>query len=260
MNPALWVSKTGLSAEDAKMSAIANNIANVNTNGFKRDRVVFEDLFYQTHRAPGTMMDQNNIAPSGIQFGSGVKIIGTQKLFTEGNVQTTEQKLDLAIMGQGFFQVQMVNGDTAYTRDGQLQVNSDGQLTNAQGLPLIPDVTIPDGITNITIAEDGTISATDGSDDISELGQITLVNFVNPAGLQAEGGNLYLETAASGQAIEGVPGEEALGTLKQGALEGSNVDVVNEMVDMITVQRAYEMNAKMVSAADEMLQFISQTL
>jgi len=260
MNPALFISKTGLSAEDAKMTAIANNIANVNTNGFKRDRVVFEDLFYQTHRAPGTQMDQNNMAPNGIQFGSGVKIIGTQKQFSEGNVQTTEAKMDVAIMGQGFFQVQNANGDTAYTRDGQLSVNADGQLTNAQGLPLQPEISVPDGTADLTIGDDGTVTATDGSGNPSELGQITLVNFVNPAGLQAEGGNLYLETAASGQAVEGTPGEDAFGTLKQGALEGSNVDVVNEMVDMITVQRAYEMNAKMVSAADDMLQYISQNL
>lgn len=261
MNSALWISKTGLSAEDAEMSAIANNIANVNTNGFKRDRVMFQDLFYQTQRAPGAMLDQNNISPTGIQYGSGVRIVGTQKTFTEGNIETTENPLDVAIMGQGFFQVQKANGDIAYTRDGNLQVNADGVLATSQGLPLQPEIDIPANATDITFGEDGTVTATmPGDTDPTQLGQITLVNFVNPAGLQAEGDNLYLETAASGQPTEGTPGEDALGELQPGSLEGSNVDIVNEMVAMITVQRAYEMNAKMVSAADDMLQYINQNL
>ncbi|MBJ4957067.1 flagellar basal-body rod protein FlgG [Salmonella enterica subsp. enterica serovar Goldcoast] len=261
MNAALWISKTGLSAQDAEMSAIANNIANVNTTGFKRDRVMFADLFYQTQEAPGAMQDQNNMMPTGMQFGSGVRIVGTQKTFTEGNVETTDNSLDVAIMGQGFFQVQKANGDIAYTRDGNFQVNADGVLTNAQGLPLQPEIDIPSGATSITIGTDGTVTAIlPGDTDASELGQLTLVNFANPAGLSAEGDNLYLETSASGQPTEGIPGEDGLGTLQAGALEGSNVDIVNEMVAMITVQRAYEMNAKMVSAADDMLQFVSQNL
>ena len=244
MNAALWISKTGLSAQDAEMSAIANNIANVNTTGFKRDRVMFQDLFYQTQEAPGAMLDQNNIMPTGLQFGSGVRIVGTQKTFTEGNVETTDNAMNVAIMGQGFLQVQKANGDIAYTRDGNLQVNADGV-----------------GATNVAFGEDGTVTAIlPGDSDVTELGQLTLVNFANPAGLSAEGDNLYLETAASGQPTEGVPGEDGLGTLQDNALEGSNVDIVNEMVAMITVQRAYEMNAKMVSAADDMLQYISQTL
>lgn len=261
MNSALWISKTGLAAEDAQMSAIANNIANVNTNGFKRDRVIFQDLFYQTRRAPGGMLDQNNVSPTGVQYGSGVRIVGTQKTFTEGSIETTDNPLNVAIMGQGFFQVQKANGDTAYTRDGNLQVNADGVLTNAQGLPLQPEINVPANATDITFGDDGTITATmPGETQPTELGQMTLVNFTNPAGLQAEGDNLYLETAASGQPTEGTPGENALGTIKSGAIEGSNVDIVNEMVAMITVQRAYEMNAKMVSAADDMLQYINQNL
>lgn len=261
MNPALWISKTGLAAQDAKMSAISNNLANVNTTGFKRDRVVFEDLFYQTQRAPGTMMDQANMAPTGIQYGSGVRVIGTQKQFTVGSIQTTSQQLDVAITGQGFFQVETPEGDIAYTRAGNLQVNADGTLVNAQGMPLIPQIELPANTLNVTIGLDGTVSAiVAGETDPAEVGQITLVNFVNPAGLNALGSNLYKETAASGEAVEGVPGEEAFGQLKQGALEGSNVQVVEEMVDMITVQRAYEMNAKMVSAADDMLKFVTQTL
>ena len=261
MNAALWISKTGLSAQDAEMSAIANNIANVNTTGFKRDRVMFQDLFYQTQEAPGAMLDQNNIMPTGLQFGSGVRIVGTQKTFTEGNVETTDNAMNVAIMGQGFLQVQKANGDIAYTRDGNLQVNADGVLTNSQGLPLQPEIDVPAGATNVAFGEDGTVTAIlPGDSDVTELGQLTLVNFANPAGLSAEGDNLYLENAASSQPTEGVAGQDGLGTLQDNALEGSNVDIVNEMVAMITVQRAYEMNAKMVSAADDMLQYISQTL
>ena len=261
MIDAISSAQSALSAMSTSMAVAANNVANVNTNGFKRDRVMFQDLFYQNQRAPGAMLDQNNIAPTGIQYGSGVRIVGTQKTFTEGNIETTDNPLNVAIMGQGFFQVQKANGDIAYTRDGNLQVNADGVLTNAQGLPLQPEIDVPANATNITVGEDGTVMASmPGDSDPTELGQITLVNFTNPAGLLAEGDNLYLETAASGQPTEGTPGEDALGTLKGGALEGSNVDIVNEMVAMITVQRAYEMNAKMVSAADEMLQYINQNM
>ncbi|MCS2153265.1 flagellar basal-body rod protein FlgG [Scandinavium goeteborgense] len=261
MNAALWISKTGLSAQDAEMSAIANNIANVNTDGFKRDRVMFQDLFYQTQQAPGTMLDQDNVMPTGIQFGSGVRVVGTQKIFTEGNVQTTDNPLNIAIMGQGFLQVQKTNGDIAYTRDGALEVNADGVLTNAQGLPLEPEIDVPQGATNFAIGPDGTVTAqVPGDSDSTVLGQLSLVNFINPAGLQAEGDNLYVETVASGQPTEGDPGEDGMGQIQNNALEGSNVDIVNEMVNMITVQRAYEMNAKMVSAADDMLQYINQNL
>jgi flagellar basal-body rod protein FlgG len=261
MNPALWISKTGLAAQDAKMNAVSNNLANVNTTGFKRDRVIFEDLFYQNVRAPGTQANENNASPGGLQFGSGVKVTGTQKAFTMGSMQITNQKMDVAITGQGFFQVEMPDGTVGYTRAGNLQVNSEGVVTTAQGLPLIPQLELPANTKEIAIAKDGAVSALVGADpDPVELGQITLVNFVNPAGLSAQGGNLYRETAASGAPVEGVPGEEAFGQLEQGTLEGSNVQVVEEMVDMITVQRAWEMNAKMVSAADDMLKFVTQTL
>lgn len=261
MNPALWVSKTGLAAQDAKMGAISNNLANVNTSGFKRDRVMFSDLFYQNQRTPGGQLDQNNTAPTGIQFGTGVKILGTQKEFSTGNIQNTGQDLDVAITGQGFFQVETPDGEIAYTRAGNLQRNQEGVITNAAGLPLVPQIELPANTKEIQIAKDGTVTAQVGGEtDPVELGQITLVNFVNPAGLEAMGGNLYRETAASGEAVEGVPGEEAFGQLEQGSLEGSNVQVVEEMVDMITVQRAYEMNAKMVSAADDMLKFVTQSM
>ena len=208
------------------------------------------------------MLDQNNIMPTGMQFGSGVRIVGTQKTFTEGNVETTDNAMNVAIMGQGFWQVQKANGDIAYTRDGNMQINADGALTNAQGLPLQPEIDVPAGATNVAFGEDGTVTAIlPGDSDPTELGQLTLVYFANPAGLSAEGDNLYLETAASGQPTEGIP-EDGLGTLQDSALEGSNVDIVNEMVAMINVQRAYEMNAKMVSAAATQTpqQFISQTL
>ena len=261
MNPALWISKTGLAALDAKMSAVSNNLANVNTTGFKRDRVVFEDLFYQSQRTPGVQENVNNTTPGGMQYGSGVKVVGTQKAFTTGNMQVTNQKMDVAITGQGFFQVERPDGTIGYTRSGNLQVSSEGVITTAQGLPIIPQIELPVNTKELNIAKDGTVSATVGGEtDPVELGQITLVNFVNPAGLSAVGGNQYLETAASGAPVEGVPGEEAFGQLEQGTLEGSNVQVVEEMVDMITVQRAYEMNAKMVSAADDMLKFVTQTL
>lgn len=261
MNSALWISKTGLAAQDAKMGAISNNLANVNTTGFKRDRVMFSDLFYQNQRTPGGPLDQNNRTPTGIQFGTGVKIVGTQKEFAVGNVQNTGQNLDVAITGQGFFQVETPDGNIAYTRAGNLQRNADGLIVTAQGLPLLPQIELPENTKEIQIANDGTLSVSVGSEtDRVELGQITLANFANPAGLEAVGGNLYRETAASGPAVEGIPGEEAFGQLEQGALEGSNVQVVEEMVDMITIQRAYEMNAKMVSAADDMLKFVTQSM
>ena len=259
MNPAMWISKTGVQAQDAKLQAIANNLANVNTVGFKRDRVVFEDLFYQVDAQPGAQSADNTVS-NGVQLGNGTRVVGTQKVFTNGNMQTTSQPLDVAINGAGFLQVRRPNGEPAYTRAGQLQVDSNGTLTNAQGLPLVPQITVPQNATAITIGENGMVSATvAGSTTPTELGQLTLTGFVNPAGLLALGENLFQETAASGTANEGRPGDGALGKLKKGALEGSNVQVVEEMVDMIAAQRTYEMNTKVLSAADNMLQYLAQT-
>jgi len=261
MNPAMWISKTGVQAQDAKLQAIANNLANVNTAGFKRDRVMFEDLFYQVDQQPGAQRDDNTVSPTGVQLGNGTRLVGTQKVFTTGNVQTTNQSLDLAIVGAGFLQVQRPNGDTAYTRAGQLNVNAQGQLVTAQGLSIVPQITIPNNATGITIGENGVVSITTaGTTAPTEVGQLTLASFVNPPGLLAVGDNLYLETAASGTPNEGTPGEGALGKLKQGALEGSNVQVVEEMVDMIAAQRTYEMNTKVLSAADSMMQYLSQAV
>ncbi|MGC0153250.1 flagellar basal-body rod protein FlgG [Chromobacterium vaccinii] len=261
MNPALWISKTGIQAQDARLTAIANNLANVNTTGFKRDRMVFEDLFYQVDKQPGSKVDDNNVSPSGVQLGNGTRLVGSQKVFTEGNISTTNQSLDLAIVGQGFLQVKMSNGDTGYTRAGQLQLNADGLLVNAQGLPLEPEVKIPATATKVSISETGVVSVTEGGSSApTDVGQITLANFVNPTGLLALGDNLFQETAASGNPATGNPGSDALGKLKQGSLEGSNVQVVEEMVDMIAAQRTYEMNTKVLSAADNMLQQLGQSV
>lgn len=259
MNPAMWISKTGVQAQDAKLQTIANNLANVNTVGYKRDRAVFSDLFYQVEQQPGTQRDDNTEAPSGVQLGNGTRLVGTQKVFTNGSLQTTGQSLDVAIVGNGFLQVDLPNGEIAYTRAGQLQVNSEGRLVNAQGLPLRPEIVVPENATALTIGENGMVSATvAGNNAPQELGQLQLAGFINPAGLLALGDNLYQETTASGAPQEGNPGEEALGKLKQGALEGSNVQVVEEMVDMIAAQRTYEMNTKVLSAADNMLQYLAQ--
>ncbi|MGP8305866.1 flagellar basal-body rod protein FlgG [Vibrio sp. YIC-376] len=261
MHSALWVSKTGMAAQDTKMTAISNNLANVNTVGFKRDRVVFEDLFYSIQRQPGAAVDQVNELPSGVQLGSGVRVVGTQKVFTQGNTQNTSQELDLAVMGQGFFQIENSDGQIMYTRNGQFHVNSEGLMVNTQGLPLEPQIQIPEDAISLSVGVDGTVTATTAADVRPQnLGQITLANFVNPAGLEAVGGNLFRETEASGPADELIAGEDGAGSIKQGALEGSNVQVVEEMVDMITTQRAYEMNAKVVSAADDMLKFVAQSM
>jgi flagellar basal-body rod protein FlgG len=258
MNPAMWISKTGVQAQDAKLQAIANNLANVNTVGFKRDRVVFEDLHYQVDAQPGAQSADNTVS-NGVQLGNGTRLVGTQKVFTNGSLQTTSQQLDVAISGNGFLQVRRPNGDAAFTRAGQLQIDANGTLVNASGLPLVPQITVPNNATAITIAENGTVSATiPGQAAPSEIGALTLTGFVNPAGLLALGENLFSETAASGAPTEGRPGDGALGKLKQGALEGSNVQVVEEMVDMIAAQRTYEMNTKVLSAADNMLQYLAQ--
>ncbi|MFN3016322.1 flagellar basal-body rod protein FlgG [Vibrio coralliilyticus] len=261
MHSALWVSKTGMAAQDTKMTAISNNLANVNTVGFKRDRVVFEDLFYSIQRQPGALVDQVNELPAGVQLGSGVRVVGTQKVFTQGNTQNTSQELDLAVMGQGFFQIENSDGQIMYTRNGQFHVNSEGLMVNSQGLPLEPQIQIPENALSVSVGVDGTVSATTADSTApQELGQITLAKFINPAGLEAVGGNLFRETEASGQADELIAGEDGIGSIKQGSLEGSNVQVVEEMVDMITTQRAYEMNAKVVSAADDMLKFVAQSV
>ncbi|MDB5849657.1 MAG: flgG [Rhodoferax sp.] len=261
MNPALWISKTGVQAQDAKLQAIANNLANVNTVGFKRDRVIFEDLFYTVEQQPGAQLDNNRNSVSGVQLGNGTRMVGTQKVFTTGSLQTTGQALDVAITGSGFLKVELANGESAYTRAGQLSVNQDGRLTNAQGLPLQPQITVPANAGTLIIGENGMVSVkVPGTDVPTELGQLTTTNFLNPTGLLAIGDNLYQQTTASGVGVDGNPGDDGRGKLKQGALEGSNVQVVEEMVDMIAAQRTYEMNTKVLSAADGMLQNLAQAV
>jgi flagellar basal-body rod protein FlgG len=261
MLASLYVSKTGLAAQDKQLTTISNNLANVGTVGFKRDRAVFEDLLYQNVRQPGAQTTQDNELPSGLQLGTGVRVVATQKQFTEGNLQVTEQPLDMAIDGRGFFQILQPDGTIAYTRNGQFQTNGEGQVVNNEGLFLEPAIILPEGTNKITISADGVVSAyLQGEVEPQQLGDILLVDFVNPSGLQAIGGNLFFETVASGNPLQGAPGENGMGRLQQGMLESSNVDIVEEIVNMITTQRAYEMNSKVVSTADQMLQYITQNL
>ncbi len=255
----LWISKTGLDAQQTQMDVIANNLANVSTNGFKRSRAVFEDLLYQTLRQPGAQSSQQNQLPSGLQIGTGVRPVATERIFTQGNLQQTGNSLDIAIQGPGFFQVLLPDGTTAYSRDGSFQVNSQGQMVTSSGYQVQPAITIPANTISITIAKDGTVSATQsGVAAPVQLGTLQLANFINPAGLQSHGENLYLETAASGTASNGSPGSNGLGLLNQGYAETSNVNVVEELVNMIQTQRAYEINSKAVTISDQMLQRLSQ--
>ena len=261
MMAALWVSKTGLNAQDVALRTISNNLANVSNVGFKRDRAVFQDLMYQIQRQPGGLSSQDTALPAGLQLGSGVQVAGTQKVFTEGTLQITEQPLDVAIDGRGFFQVQLPDGTTAYTRAGEFHLDSNGQIVTSDGHPVLPALTVPANATSITIGEDGTVSASlGGQAAVSQLGVLQTADFINPAGLQAIGNNLFQETGSSGTPQVGSPGTNGLGRVKQGSLETSNVSVVEELVNMITAQRAYEMNSKVVSAADQMLQFVTQNV
>ncbi len=261
MLQALWVSKTGLAAQDFNLTTISNNLANVSTAGYKRDRAEFQDLLYQIRRQPGAQNTQNNQIPSGLQLGTGVRIVATHKQFTEGSLQTTEQPLDMAINGEGFFQVLMPDGTLSYTRDGTFHLNSDGQLVTANGFPLEPAITVPNETQTFTVGEDGTVSITmSGQTEAQIIGSIQTANFINPAGLQATGNNLFLETTSSGVPQVGTPGLNGLGTVLQNTLENSNVSTVEELVNMITTQRAYEMNSKVISTADQMLGFLTQNL
>jgi len=261
MHAALYVSKTGLAAQDMQLTTISNNLANASTTGFKRDRVVFQDLLYQIRRQPGAQTTEETQLPSGLQLGTGVRVAGTQKQFTYGSLQITDQPLDLAIDGRGFFQVQQPDGTLAYTRSGQFHLSGQGQLVTADGLLIEPNITLPQNADRLTIGTDGIVSAfVPGVPDAQVLGNIQTVDFVNPAGLQAVGGNSFVQTASSGDPIAGVPGQNGLGQIKQGMLENSNVDIVEEMVNMITTQRAYEMNSKIVTTADQMLQYVTQNL
>ena len=261
MLPALWVAKTGLSAQDTNLTTISNNLANVSTTGFKRDRAEFQDLLYQIKRQPGAQSTQDSELPSGLQLGTGVRIVGTQKNFTAGSLQTTEQPLDMAIDGRGFFQILQPDGTTSYTRDGTFHLDSNGQIVNASGFALEPAIVIPNEAQTFTVGRDGTVSITVAGNPAAQvIGNLQTADFINPAGLQAVGNNLFLETAASGAPQVGTPGLNGFGSTLQSTLETSNVSTVEEMVNMITTQRAYEMNSKVISTADQMLSFVTQNL
>ncbi|MEG0063210.1 MAG: flagellar basal-body rod protein FlgG, partial [Pseudomonas sp.] len=243
------------------LTTISNNLANVSTTGFKRDRAEFQDLLYQIKRQPGAQSTQDSELPSGLQVGTGVRIVGTQKNFTAGSLQTTEQPLDMAINGRGFFQILQPDGTTSYTRDGTFHLDSNGQIVNASGFALEPAIVIPNDAQTFTVGNDGTVSVTLPGNAASQvIGNLQTADFINPAGLQAVGNNLFLETAASGAPQVGTPGLAGFGTTLQNTLETSNVSTVEEMVNMITTQRAYEMNSKVISTADQMLSFVTQNL
>lgn len=259
MFSALWIAKTGLDAQQTRMSVTSNNLANVNTTGFKRSRAEFEDLLYQDVRQAGGQTSEQTQSPSGLMLGTGVRVVGTEKLFTQGNLVQTGNSLDVAIQGRGFLQVQMPDGSVAYSRDGSLHLDAQGQIVTAEGYPLQPSITLPTNAQAITIGADGTVTAqVPGQAAPVQVGTLQLADFANPAGLEPRGQNLYVETAASGTPQTGTPGLNGLGTLAQGSLETSNVNVVEELVNMIETQRAYEMNSKAISASDQMLQFINQ--
>jgi flagellar basal-body rod protein FlgG len=261
MDASLWVAKTGLTAQQSRITVISNNLSNVNTVGFKKDRAVFEDLLYQNVRQPGASTDAQTISPTGLMMGTGTRIIATEKIHSQGNMISTENALDLAITGRGFFQIQQADGTFSYTRDGSFKLNDQGQVVTANGQLLVPALTIPVNAGSLTVGRDGTVDAEleAGAGKVT-LGQIQVARFVNEAGLQPMGRNLYRETTASGTVEIGIPGLAGIGEVMQGALEASNVNVVEEMVNMIETQRAYEVNSKAIAAADGMLRFLNNNL
>jgi flagellar basal-body rod protein FlgG len=255
----LWISKTGLDAQQTQMDSISNNLANVGTTGFKRGRVAFEDLLYQNIRQAGASTSQQTQLPTGLQLGTGVRPTATVRMHTQGNLQKTENNLDLAISGQGLFQIQLPDGSTGYTRDGSFHLDANGQIVTSSGFLLQPAITVPPGAQSLTIGQDGTVTITSaGSATPQNIGAIQLASFANPGGLESRGQNLYVETAASGTANANTPGSNGLGMLQQGYLETSNVNVVEELVSMIQTQRAYEINSRAIQTSDQMLARLAQ--
>ena len=255
----LAIAKTGMEAQQLKLDAISNNLANVSTNGYKRAGVVFEDLIYQNLRQAGAASSEQTTLPTGLQVGLGVQPVATTRSFTQGNLQQSSNPLDLAIRGNGFFQIQLPDGTSGYTRDGSFQVDAQGQLVTSAGYAVQPGITIPANAQSVTIAADGTVSVTlPGQAQAQQVGQLQLASFVNPAGLEPKGMNLFAETAASGTPNAGAPGANGLGSLQQGYVETSNVNVVEELVSMIQTQRAYELNSKAIQTSDQMLQRLGQ--
>jgi flagellar basal-body rod protein FlgG len=258
---AMHVARTGLDAQDMRMRVISNNLANVNTTGFKKDRAAFETLAYQLVTAPGAASSAESKYATGLNLGTGVRIQGTARIETQGSMQTTGNSLDLALDGDGYFQVQLPGGQLGYTRAGNFSRSPEGLLVTSEGYQVQPGITVPEGTTTITIGADGTVSATvPGQTEAANIGQIQVANFANAAGLQATGDNFLVETAASGAANLGVAGEDGRGRVRQGMLEASNVNVVEELVDMIETQRAYEVNSKMIQATDDMLKYVNQNI
>lgn len=259
MMRALWIAKTGLEGQQTRLDVVSNNLANVSTNGFKRQRAIFEDLLYQQAIAPGALTSQQTSVPAGLQMGLGVRAVANPREFTQGSIQATGNNMDIAIQGNGFFSVQLPDGTTAYTRDGNFQRDSQGQMVTQSGYLVLPGITIPANAKTITIGKDGVVSVTTPAAVApQQLGQIQLSTFINPVGLQSLGENLLAETQASGAVQEGVPGTDGLGLLNQGFVESSNVNVAEELVTMIETQRAYELNSKAISTADQMLARLSQ--
>lgn len=251
----LWTSATGMQAQELNIDVIANNLANVNTSGFKKSRAEFQDLLYESMRPAGAASSANTTIPTGIQLGHGSRPSAVQKLFSQGDFQNSQNELDWAIEGDGFFQIELPNGDTSYSRCGEFKLDADGRIVNADGFLLVPQMTIPTDTVSINVGMDGTVSVIQADDPVpSEIGTIQLARFVNPAGLRSLGKNLFVPTEASGDEIVGTPGENGFGTIAQGFLEMSNVSVVDEMVSMITAQRAYETNSKVIQTSDDMLQ------
>jgi flagellar basal-body rod protein FlgG len=257
----LWTGTTGMHAQQLSIDVIANNLANVSTTGFKKSNIDFQDLLYQSMKIPGAPTSPDTESPTGIMIGLGVKPAAVTKVFTQGDLILTENELDVAIEGSGFLQVEIPNGDTTYTRAGAMKRDSDGRLTNSDGYPILPAITIPDGARLITISETGDVSAIIGDDtDATELGTLELATFTNNGGLVAVGKNLFKESAASGTASTGVPGDDGYGILLQNYLEGSNVNIVEELANMITTQRAFEINSKTIQTSDEMMQTVNNLI
>ena len=259
MMRSLWISKTGMEAQQTQLDTISHNLANASTNGYKRSHAVFEDLMYQNLRQAGANSSDQNTLPTGLQLGLGARAVATSRSFAQGNLQQSSNALDVAISGQGFFEVQMPDGTTGYTRDGAFQVNAQGALVTNNGYPVQPGITIPANSLSVSIGNDGTVSATlAGQPTPQVVGKLALANFVNAAGLDPKGQNLYAETAASGTPNVGTAGQNGLGLIQQGFVETSNVNVVEELVGMIQTQRAYELNSKAIKTSDEMLARLTQ--
>lgn len=255
----LWIAKTGLDAQQLQLDTISHNLANVSTNGYKRSHAVFEDLLYQNLRQAGAQETQQNQLPTGLQVGTGVRPVATARLFTQGNLQQTGNVFDMAIEGNGFFSLQLPDGNIAYTRDGSFRVDATGQLVTSNGMPMSPPIAIPPNAVSVTIGADGVVSVMQaGQPNPVQVGQVQLATFVNPAGLDPKGQNLFLETAASGAPTVGMPGNNGIGLINQGYVETSNVNVVEELVAMIQTQRAYEINSKSIQTSDQMLARLAQ--